>query len=205
MSNSHETPNFVFFLHGFLFTVYLMNIPFLLYQKVPWTVLAPVHKTMSLFPYSNPHHVTRTNEYGFIYKIQVIVYCNYGEKSFTLFDSTMRTLFLKPKNIFQRNSKGLVGNPITVAIITSFYQIIMIHNMEIEIPIPCPKCGGKMHCISYDSATLQILRKRSWQNMPQIVDYERNVDDFKRLLCLRVRNHNQLTSLSFIVLRHTIL
>ena len=63
-----------------------------------------------------------------------------------------------------------------------FYQIIPTHNMEIEIPISCPKCSGKMRCISYDGVTLQILRKRSWQ-VCNTCDYERSTDDFKQLLC----------------------
>jgi len=53
--------------------------------------------------------------------------------------------------------------------------------MEIDIPILCPKCGGKMHCVYYE-ATLNILKKRSWQ-LCKRCDYEISTDDFKKSIC----------------------
>lgn len=54
-------------------------------------------------------------------------------------------------------------------------------NMEIGIPIPCPKCNGKMYCISYD-VTLNILKKRSWQ-VCKSCNYEISTEKFKQSIC----------------------
>lgn len=55
------------------------------------------------------------------------------------------------------------------------------YNMKIDIPIPCPSCGGKMYSVSYDS-TLSILKKRSWQVCKEC-NFERNSEDFKKSIC----------------------
>lgn len=49
-----------------------------------------------------------------------------------------------------------------------------------SIPIPCPKCGGKMNVIRYDAA-LNFLKQRSW-HVCRECDYQRNIDDFKKAL-----------------------
>ncbi len=49
-----------------------------------------------------------------------------------------------------------------------------------SIPIPCPKCGGKMNIIRYDAA-LNFLKQRSWYVCREC-DYQRNIDDFKKAL-----------------------
>jgi len=40
--------------------------------------------------------------------------------------------------------------------------------MKIDIPLPCPKCGGKMYSVSYDSS-FSILKKRSWQDAKNVI------------------------------------
>ena len=50
----------------------------------------------------------------------------------------------------------------------------------IPIPISCPKCGGKMIAVRYDSV-LQILKLRSWQICKEC-NFERSADDFKNSL-----------------------
>ena len=34
--------------------------------------------------------------------------------------------------------------------------------MRIDIPIPCPRCSGRMYSVSYEPQ-FAILKKRSWQ------------------------------------------
>jgi RecJ-like exonuclease len=34
--------------------------------------------------------------------------------------------------------------------------------MQIDIPLSCPSCSGKMYSVSYESV-FPILKKRSWQ------------------------------------------
>jgi hypothetical protein len=53
--------------------------------------------------------------------------------------------------------------------------------MKIDIPLPCPSCGGKMYSVSYE-ASFTILKKRSWQVCKEC-DFERNSEDFKKLIC----------------------
>jgi len=53
--------------------------------------------------------------------------------------------------------------------------------MKIDIPLPCPKCGGKMYSVSYDSS-FSILKKRSWQGCKEC-DFERNSEEFKKTIC----------------------
>jgi len=53
--------------------------------------------------------------------------------------------------------------------------------MKIDIPIPCPKCTGKMYSVSYES-TISILNKRSWQVCKEC-DFERTTEDFKKSIC----------------------
>jgi C4-type Zn-finger protein len=53
--------------------------------------------------------------------------------------------------------------------------------MQIDIPLPCPSCGGKMYSVSYES-TLSILKKRSWQVCKEC-SFERNSEEFKKSIC----------------------
>jgi len=53
--------------------------------------------------------------------------------------------------------------------------------MKIDIPLPCPKCSGKMYSVSYESS-FSILKKRSWQACKEC-SFERNSEDFKRTIC----------------------
>jgi len=53
--------------------------------------------------------------------------------------------------------------------------------MKIDIPIPCPSCGGKMYSISYESA-FSLLKSRSWQVCKEC-NFERNSDEFKKSIC----------------------
>ncbi len=53
--------------------------------------------------------------------------------------------------------------------------------MKIDIPLPCPKCNGKMYSVSYD-ATLSILKNRSWQICKEC-NFERNTEEFKKSIC----------------------
>lgn len=50
----------------------------------------------------------------------------------------------------------------------------------IPIPVPCPRCHGKMIAVKYDTS-LKILRERSWQICKECL-FERSADDFKKLL-----------------------
>jgi C4-type Zn-finger protein len=49
---------------------------------------------------------------------------------------------------------------------------------QINIPLSCPSCEGKMYSVRYD-APLKILKERSWQ-ICRRCGFERNTDDFKR-------------------------
>jgi len=53
--------------------------------------------------------------------------------------------------------------------------------MKIDIPLPCPSCGGKMYSICYDSA-FSILKKRSWQLCKEC-NFQRDSEDFKKSIC----------------------
>jgi len=53
--------------------------------------------------------------------------------------------------------------------------------MKIDIPLPCPSCGGKMYSVSYESPFL-ILKIRSWQVCKEC-KFERNSEDFKKSIC----------------------
>ena len=53
--------------------------------------------------------------------------------------------------------------------------------MQIDIPLSCPSCDGKMYSVSYESA-LPILKKRSWQICKEC-SFERNSEDFKKSVC----------------------
>ncbi len=57
------------------------------------------------------------------------------------------------------------------------------HNksMQVDIPIPCPSCGGKMYSVAYES-TLKILKSRSWQVCKECC-FERTTDEFKKTIC----------------------
>jgi len=53
--------------------------------------------------------------------------------------------------------------------------------MEIDIPISCPSCNGKMYAICYET-TISVLKRRSWQVCKEC-GFERNTDDFKKSIC----------------------
>jgi len=53
--------------------------------------------------------------------------------------------------------------------------------MKVDIPLPCPSCGGKMYSIAYD-AQLKILKARSWQICKEC-GFQRDTNDFKKMLC----------------------
>lgn len=53
--------------------------------------------------------------------------------------------------------------------------------MKIDIPLPCPDCGGKMYSVGYD-ATLRILKNRTWHVCKEC-RFTRNVEEFKKTLC----------------------
>lgn len=55
------------------------------------------------------------------------------------------------------------------------------HIMQIDIPLPCPICGGKMYSIRYET-TLSILKKRCWQVCKEC-DFERDSEEFKKSIC----------------------
>ena len=52
--------------------------------------------------------------------------------------------------------------------------------MRRDIPIPCPRCGGKMYSIGYN-APLKLLKPRSWQVCKEC-HFERSTEDFKKTL-----------------------
>ncbi|HJJ23125.1 MAG TPA: hypothetical protein OQH54_05350 [Nitrosopumilus sp.] len=53
--------------------------------------------------------------------------------------------------------------------------------MQIDIPLSCPSCGGKMYSVSYESV-FSVLKKRSWQVCKEC-NFERNSEDFKKSIC----------------------
>ena len=57
----------------------------------------------------------------------------------------------------------------------------LYHIMKIDIPLPCPSCGGKMYSDNFESS-FSILKKRSWQVCKEC-DFERNTDEFKKTIC----------------------
>lgn len=63
----------------------------------------------------------------------------------------------------------------------SFIQNYTTKFMKIDIPLPCPSCGGKMYSISYESK-FPILNKRSWQICKEC-SFERDSEDFKKSIC----------------------
>jgi len=48
------------------------------------------------------------------------------------------------------------------------------------IPLPCPKCYGKMVAVRYD-AVLKVLKDRGWHICKEC-DFQRNTDEFKEAL-----------------------
>ncbi len=54
-------------------------------------------------------------------------------------------------------------------------------NMQVDIPIPCPSCGGKMYSVAYEP-TLKILKNRSWQVCKEC-HFERTTEEFKKTIC----------------------
>jgi C4-type Zn-finger protein len=63
----------------------------------------------------------------------------------------------------------------------AFIKNSITQNMEIEIPLACPKCQGRLYSVSYETS-FNILKKRSWQ-VCKDCNYERNTDDFKKSIC----------------------
>jgi C4-type Zn-finger protein len=61
------------------------------------------------------------------------------------------------------------------------FKIFITIMMKIDIPLPCPSCGGKMYSVNYETS-FSILKKRSWQVCKEC-DFERNTDDFKKTIC----------------------
>ena len=53
--------------------------------------------------------------------------------------------------------------------------------MMINIPVPCPRCGGKMYSVSYD-VTIKILAERSW-HVCKDCRFTQDTRDFKKELC----------------------
>jgi len=53
--------------------------------------------------------------------------------------------------------------------------------MKIDIPLPCPVCGGKMFSVYYDGA-LRVLKPRTW-HVCKNCKFSRDVEDFKRSIC----------------------
>ena len=50
----------------------------------------------------------------------------------------------------------------------------------ISIPIPCPRCNGKMIAVRYE-APLKILKERSWQICKRC-GFQRSAEEFKQRL-----------------------
>ncbi len=48
----------------------------------------------------------------------------------------------------------------------------------LNIPLPCPACGGRMYATRYETS-LNILKTRSWQ-ICKNCDFEQQADDFKK-------------------------
>jgi len=65
-----------------------------------------------------------------------------------------------------------------VRLISKIRQFII---MQIDIPLPCPLCDGKMYSVSYDTS-LPALKKRSWQVCKEC-NFERDSEDFKKSIC----------------------
>lgn len=53
--------------------------------------------------------------------------------------------------------------------------------MKIDIPLSCPKCGGRMYSVSHDTV-LPLLKRRTWQVCKEC-NFERSSDDFKKSIC----------------------
>ena len=62
-----------------------------------------------------------------------------------------------------------------------YIQNLQNYFMKIDIPIPCPRCGGKMYSVGYDS-TLKLLKNRTWQVCKEC-HFERTTDEFKKSIC----------------------
>jgi len=63
----------------------------------------------------------------------------------------------------------------------SYIQNLSNYFMKIDIPIPCPNCGGKMYSVGYDT-TLKLLKNRTWQVCKEC-NFERTTDEFKKSIC----------------------
>ena len=56
----------------------------------------------------------------------------------------------------------------------------LVMTEQIQIPIPCPKCGERMLAIRYDPP-LKVLKDRGWHTCTSC-NYEQTVDEFKKTL-----------------------
>ncbi len=63
----------------------------------------------------------------------------------------------------------------------SYIQNLVTHSMKVDIPIPCPLCGGKMYSVGYNPP-LKLLKNRTWQVCKEC-HFERTTDEFKKALC----------------------
>ena len=55
--------------------------------------------------------------------------------------------------------------------------------MKIDIPLPCPNCGGMMYSVNYET-TFSLLKKRSWHVCKEC-NFERDSEEFKKTICCR--------------------
>ncbi len=69
-----------------------------------------------------------------------------------------------------------------LSVLREYYiQNLSNYFMKIDIPIPCPSCGGKMYSVGYDT-TLKLLKNRTWQVCKEC-NFERTTDEFKKSIC----------------------
>lgn len=54
--------------------------------------------------------------------------------------------------------------------------------MKVQIPIPCPKCGGKLQAITHEGVVIKLLKTRCWHICTEC-DYEQDTEKFKNNLC----------------------
>ena len=62
-----------------------------------------------------------------------------------------------------------------------YIQNLICNSMKIDIPIPCPSCGGKMYSTGYQP-TLRILKERSWQVCKEC-HFQRSTENIKKSIC----------------------
>ena len=62
-----------------------------------------------------------------------------------------------------------------------YNQKLYNKNMQIDIPLDCPSCGGKMYSTKYET-TISVLKQRSW-HVCKDCNFEREIEDFKNSIC----------------------